>query len=113
MEKETEFNLITKGQNPKHLLDNILTEIDRITSTEVKLRVQVEDEKYINEKLKSKISEVKGKLEESKLKYKTSSETLKELLFEYKFESIYAVKNSLIDEEERERLKDQIGSFEK
>lgn len=113
MEKETEFNLITKGQNPKHLLDNILTEIDRITSTEAKLRVQVEDEKYKNEKLKSKISEVKGKLEESKLKYKTSSETLKELLFEYKFESIYAVKNSLIDEEERERLKDQIEFFEK
>lgn len=102
VEKETEFNLITKGQNPKHLLNNIVDEIDSITSTEAKLRVEVEEEKYATEKLKSKISQVKGKLEESKDKYKSSKENLKELLFEYKFESIYAVKNALIDETERE-----------
>ncbi|MGN1033622.1 MAG: hypothetical protein ACI4PU_09130, partial [Intestinibacter sp.] len=112
-QKETEFNFITKGQNPKYLLDNIIDEINRITSTEAKLRVQVDDEKYKNEKLKSKISQIKGKLEESQIKYKSSKETLNGLLFEYKFESIYAVKNSLIDEEERERLKDQIEFFEK
>ena len=112
-QKEAEFNSITKGQNPKYLLDNIIDEINRITSTEAKLRVQVEDEKYKNEKLKSKISELKGKLEESQIKYKSSKVTLNELLFEYKFESIYAVKNSLIDEEERERLKDEIEFFEK
>ena len=112
-QKEAEFNSITKGQNPKYLLDNIIDEINRITSAEAKLRVQVEDEKYKNEKLKSKISEVKGKLEESQIKYKSSKATLNELLFEYKFESIYAVKNSLIDEEQRERLKDEIEFFEK
>ncbi|MGM9536483.1 MAG: AAA family ATPase [Intestinibacter sp.] len=112
-QKEAEFNSITKGQNPKYLLDNIIHEINRITSTEAKLRVQVEDEKYKNEKLKSKISEVRGKLEESQIKYKSSKATLNELLFEYKFESIYAVKNSLIDEKERERLKDEIEFFEK
>ena len=33
-ENETEFNIITKGENPRHLLDNILDEIERITSTE-------------------------------------------------------------------------------
>ena len=113
VEKETEFNLITKGQNPKHLLNNIIDEIDSITSTEAKLRVEVEEEKYATEKLKSKISQVKGKLEESKDKYKSSKENLKELLFEYKFESIYAVKNALIDETEREKLKDEIEFFEK
>ena len=113
VEKETEFNLITKGQNPKHLLNNIVDEIDSITSTEAKLRVEVEEEKYATEKLKSKISQVKGKLEESKDKYKSSKENLKELLFEYKFESIYAVKNALIDETEREKLKDEIEFFEK
>lgn len=113
VERETEFNLITKGQNPKHLLDNISYEIERITSTEAKLRVEVEEEKYETEKLKSKISQLKGKLEEAKCKYKTSKESLKELLFEYKFESIYAVKNALIDEVEREQLKDEIEFFEK
>ena len=112
-ENETEFNLITKGENPKHLLDNILDEIERITSTEAKLRVQVEEEKYKVEKLKSKTSEVKGKLQESKIKYKTSKETLKDLLLEYKFSDIYAVKNALIDEEEREKLKDEIEFYEK
>ena len=112
-ENETEFNLITKGENPRHLLDNILDEIERITSTEAKLRVQVEEEKYKVEKLKSKTSEVKGKLQESKIKYKTSKETLKDLLIEYKFRDIYAVKNALIDEEEREKLKDEIEFYEK
>ena len=92
---------------------NIIDEIDSITSTEAKLRVEVEEEKYATEKLKSKISQVKGKLEESKDKYKSSKENLKELLFEYKFESIYAVKNALIDETEREKLKDEIEFFEK
>ena len=113
LEKETEFNLITKGQNPKYLLDNIIEEINRIISTEAKLRTQVEDEKYKNEKLKSKISEVRGKLEEATNKYKTSKENLNSLLFEYKFESIYAVQNALINDEEREYLKDQIEFFEK
>ncbi|WP_455542262.1 AAA family ATPase [Intestinibacter sp.] len=113
VEKETEFNLITRGQNPKYLLDNIIDEIDRITSTEAKLRVQVEEEKYETEKLKSKISQVKGKLQEAKDKYKTSKESLNELLFEYKFKDIYAVKNALIDETEREQLKDEIEFFEK
>ena len=112
-QKELEFNSITKGQNPKHLLENTIDEINRITTAEDKLRVQVEEEKDKNEKLKSKISETKGKLEESKQKYKTSSENLKALLFEYKFESIYAVKNSLLDEIEREKLKDEIEFFEK
>ena len=112
-ENETEFNLITKGENPRHLLENILDEIERITSTEAKLRVQVEEEKYKVEKLKSKTSEVKGKLQESKIKYKTSKETLKDLLIEYKFRDIYAVKNALIDEEEREELKDEIEFYEK
>ena len=31
-QKEAEFNSITKGQNPKYLLDNIIDEINRITS---------------------------------------------------------------------------------
>lgn len=112
-EKENEFNLITKGENPQNLLNNILDEIERITSTEAKLRVQVEDEKYKTEKLKSKISELKGKLQESNIKCKTSKETLNSLLFEYKFKDIYEVKNSLIDQNEREALKDEIEFFEK
>lgn len=112
-EKETEFNLITKGQDPKYLLDKTLNEIELITSTEAKLRVQAEEEKYKTEKLKSKISEEKGKLQESKIKYKKSKETLKDLLIEYKFKDIYTVINSLIDEEEREKLKDEIEFFEK
>lgn len=112
-EKETEFNLITKGQDPKHLLANTIDEINAITSTEAKLRVQVEDEKYKNEKLKSKISELKGKLQEAINKHKTSKENLNLLLVEYKFDSIYAVQNALISDEEREYLKDQIELFEK
>ena len=34
-------------------------------------------------------------------------------MIEYKFRDIYAVKNALIDEEEREKLKDEIEFYEK
>lgn len=110
--KYNEIIATTKGESPKLLLENLENNINKLISQEEMIKDKLEAQRLEFEKTTSDKSNIDGRLKIAKEQYKIQTDTLNKSLDEYKFESIYAVKRSLLDKEYLRKLHDEITQYE-
>ena len=110
-EKYNELITTTKGKSAKIILEDVEVTINDIINQESSLNLKKDDKlKSIEEHLAQK-NNIEGSLKNSKEQYENQQMILNNLLKEYKFESIYAVKRCILDEKYINKLKDEISDY--
>ncbi len=110
--KYNEIIATTKGESSKLLLENLENNINKLISQEEMIKNKLEAQRLELEKTTADKSNIDGRLKIAKEQYKIQTDTLNKSLEEYKFESIYAVKRSLLDKEYLRKLHDEITQYE-
>lgn len=110
--KYNELVVITKGESADRLLENVEEEIKKIIELEQVTKNKLEEQRKEYESNLSNKNSIEGTLKRLREEYKDQSKTLNQLLSENKFESIYAVKKSLLDEYEIKTLREEISEYE-
>lgn len=111
-ERNKEFINITKGESAKSLLEKIDEEVSRVNRLEEDLKNKLETQRIEYEKCLGDKKSIDGKLKTAKEHYKIQEETLNQLLIDNRFESIYAVKRSLLEYDFKRRLYEEITQYD-
>ncbi len=111
-EKYNDIIAITKGEQSKLLLENLEININMLIAHEETAKKNLEEKRIEHDKYSSEKSNVEGRLKTTREQYKLQSEILNQLLIDYKFDSIYAVKRALLEPDHARRLHDEITEYE-
>jgi len=111
-ERNKEFINITKGESAKSLLEKVDEEVSRVNRLEEDLKNKLETQRIEYEKCLGDKKSIDGKLKTAKEHYKIQEETLNQLLIDNRFESIYAVKRSLLEYDFKKRLYEEITQYD-
>ncbi|HSQ88126.1 AAA family ATPase [Romboutsia sp.] len=111
-EKYSDIIAITKGELSKVLLENLEITINKLITQEETSKKNLEEQRIECDKYSAEKSNVDGRLKIAKEQYKIQSETLNQLLIDYKFDNIYSVKRALLELDHTRRLHDEIIEYE-
>lgn len=111
-DKYSELLAITKGELSQNLLNTLEENIKRIISLEETTKKKLEEQRVEYEKYIAEKNNVEGRLKIAREQFKVQEETLKQLLEDNKFESIYAVKRALLEPDHKKRLGEEISEYE-
>jgi exonuclease SbcC len=111
-EKYNDIITTTKGEQSKLLLENLEININILIVQEETAKKKLEEKRIEYDKYSSEKSNIEGRLKTTRDQYKLQSEILNQLLIDYKFDSIYAVKRALLEPDHARRLHDEITEYE-
>ncbi|MGL6107693.1 AAA family ATPase [Romboutsia sp.] len=111
-DKYKEVISITKGEDSSVLLNNIEKKIKDLITKEEIIKNKLEEQRIEYEKYSTEKSNIEGQLKTSKDEQKIQESTLNQLLRDYKFENLYAVKRALLDPDHTRLLQSEIMEYE-
>lgn len=111
-EKYNDIIAITKGESSKYLLESLELSINKLITQEESTKKKLEEQKIEYDKYSTEKSNVDGRLKIAKEQFESQSDILNQLLIDYKFESIYAVKRALLEPDHKRRLHDEITEYD-
>ena len=111
-EKYSDIIAITKGEDSKVLLENLEISINRLTTQEELTKKKLEEQRIEHDKYSAEKSNVDGRLKTAKEQFESQSSILNQLLIDYKFESVYAVKRALLEPDHKRRLNEEINEHD-
>lgn len=111
-EKYNDIIAITKGESSKYLLESLELSINKLITQEESTKKKLEEQKIEYDKYSTEKSNVDGRLKIAKEQFESQSDILNQLLIDYKFESIYAVKRALLEPDHKRRLHDEIAEYD-
>ncbi|MPM11191.1 Chromosome partition protein Smc [bioreactor metagenome] len=111
-EKYNDIIAITKGESSKYLLESLELSINKLIKQEESTKKKLEEQKIEYDKYSTEKSNIDGRLKIAKEQFESQSDLLNQLLIDYKFESIYAVKRALLEPDQKRRLHDEITEYD-
>lgn len=111
-EKYNDIIAITKGESSKYLLESLELSINKLIKQEESTKKKLEEQKIEYDKYSTEKSNIDGRLKIAKEQFESQSDILNQLLIDYKFESIYAVKRALLEPDQKRRLHDEITEYD-
>lgn len=111
-EKYNDIIAITKGESSKYLLESLELSINKLITQEESTKKKLEEQKIEYDKYSTEKSNIDGRLKIAKEQFESQSDILNQLLIDYKFESIYAVKRALLEPDQKRRLHDEITEYD-
>ncbi|MCR8746446.1 AAA family ATPase [Romboutsia lituseburensis] len=111
-EKYNDIIAITKGEPSKSLLESLELSINKLIIQEESTKKKLEEQRLEYDKYSTEKSNVDGRLKIAKEQFESQSSILNQLLIDYKFESIYAVKRALLEPDHKRRLHDEITEYD-
>ena len=111
-EKNDEIQRITKGKNPKELLEKTEQEINKINSNYLELKKDFDEKSKAREDKDSLRSKVQGECNTTEEQLGYYKNVLKDMLAKYRFDSAYTVKKFVMPAVDIEIMRKEISDYD-